>query len=212
MWSERVNERVNSILTDERRMLIQQSLERLEGEIGFLKGLLQGMPEAAPAPQVTPSPLTEDDYTIDCSATPFIPNDLTYRESDQIPSLVKDVIRISKDPIVGKAQIEQMLTRIQHPRQTKGRRPSGHEVKEYLSIKPPYSAHLGDFLKLHPELVPDCMKQGDWTYFWSIYRCGGRLCARNFRWSGGCLISSCCSLGSDWSDDEFAAVRPELAA
>lgn len=149
----------------------------------------------------------ENDYIIDCGAPPPVRGSYAEKEY-QPPNLFRDVIRISKDLAIGKARIEAMITRVQHPGQTKGPWPTVREVQKYLAGKSLYPVHLGTFLRGLPKYIPDRLKTG-WTIFSSVYFYNGHLYVHEYNWGGSGFNRYSKDLGRPLGSDMFVAVRPK---
>lgn len=143
-------------------------------------------------------------YTIDCDAKPFEPIGLTVApDSEQLPNRVRG--QFVFDGRVG-------LYISKH--QKDGEYIEGNKLRKELKSEPVLSAHVLDFYLVHPETIPESLKNDEngntrYTFFWgTIYRdADGGLYVRYLYFYGGAWRSGCSRLGNDWRGYCPAAVR-----
>lgn len=135
---------------------------------------------SVPAP-VVPTVKVPDDWEIDCSLLPKIPDGCSYSEGDQIESRFKGVVKISKDVDKGRAQIAKLLCPYRnHAGQQSHTRIKGPKLladlrKKHKVVIP---SNVYDFLREHPEYVSKATEK---FIFWTLFRDKkDRLCIRAF--------------------------------
>jgi hypothetical protein len=137
------------------------------------------------------------DHLIDCDATLLIPDGWTvveHRKGGQW----------KWDP----REVQLHLA----TRQQQGKVIQGRDLRKELKDKPVFSVNVLNYLRAHPELIPDDWK-GKAVFFWgTIYRDrGGDLYVRYLYWDGDRWGWDCHWLDYGWSSDDPAAVRASPA-
>ncbi|MDO8536924.1 MAG: hypothetical protein Q7R94_01610 [bacterium] len=100
------------------------------------------------------------------------------------------------------------VVRFLSPNQKGGKVIKGHKLREELAKKPVLNAVVRDYLREHPELIPEEWKNGA-TYFWgSIFRddSTGYLYVTGFDWHDGQWRWIFLWLASGWFSGEPAAL------
>jgi len=167
---------------------IREGALPVERVLDGLQSLIEGNFDAAPKIL---------HHLIDCDARPFVPDGLSFKEADQLPGTVGGKL------LWDKAKSALFLAETQEKGMV-----SGHALLKELKDKPVFKANVLDYLRAHPELIPEDWK-GKAVFFWgTIYRNrGGYLCVRYLYRDGGRWGWHCLWLDGGWSSDDPAAVR-----
>lgn len=130
--------------------------------------------------------------TIDCDASPFIPDGWSVEEHKKMGKL-----RIDPSKIV--LYLDE--------NQKDGKSVEGDELRNKLMEKQVLNANVLDYLLANTESIPESWKDKG-VYFWgTIYRnAGGNLCVRCLFWNGGQWYWSFNWLGGDWCASNPAAM------
>lgn len=130
-------------------------------------------------------------HVINCSADPFIPEDLSPE------GLSVEEHRRAGDFVWDPKKVLLYLSKIQK----KGKVIEGNKLRKELSEKPVLNANVLDYLLAHPELIPEEWKRKQ-VFFWgTIYRTSaGHLFVRHLEYDGERWSWGCGWLGGTWSD------------
>ena len=162
-----------TIVTGDQYMSIDGKLEEIKRQLRQKNGY----PFDVNALEAVLQRATEGDFghIVNLDANPLTPNGWSINPKDQIKSVVRSPLNLSK------VQIGLHLSEEQ-----KGGAVLGHDLKKALEGKPVMSAVLLDYYLAHPELIPESWK-GKAVFFWgTIYRGSyGDLYVRCLFWNGG---------------------------
>jgi len=148
------------------------------------------------------------DHIVNGNADPFLPDQSWKVEEHQKSGDLK-LTRVGDDLFLEGNKITFHLS----PNQMGHKSIKGDKLRKELEGKRVLNAGVLDYLREHPELIPESWKvdEKDEThliFFWgTIYSdSGSGLCVRYLRWDGDRWYSSARWLGMVWSDFDPAAV------
>jgi len=177
-----------------------QSLEEVKaltvGDfLGRVRNVQRGVAEIKPV-----------EHAIDLGADPFLPDGWKVEEHQK--GKVVKLERKGDDLYLDGKKIEFYLSKKQ-----KGGSIEGNDLRKELAKQPVLNANVLDYLREHPQLIPDAWKQDEqgntrYIFFWgTVYRYSdGDLCVRYLSWNDGAWSWSDDWLGIGWCDDDPAAV------
>ncbi len=146
----------------------------------------------------------EQHRTINCNATPFLPNGWSVRPEDQITSAVRGDFTLEPSKI----------TPYFSEQQKNSKAVVGNDLRKELEGKPVLTAHVLDHLLADTDLVPESWKVDEngntlYHFFWgTLYRASdGGLCVRYLCWCGDRW-----DWFSYWLGDRFDGQRPAVLA
>ncbi len=178
-----------------------QSLEEVKaltvGDfLGQVRGVKLGLYEIKPV-----------EYAIDLGADPFLPDGWKVEEHQK--GKVAKLERRGADLYLDGKKIDFYLSKPQK----KGGRIEGNDLRKEVSKQPVLNANVLDYLREHPQLIPDSWKvdgNGNTRYifFWgTVYRrSDGDLYVRYLSWHGDRCLWSSLWLDGDWHSNNPAAV------
>jgi hypothetical protein len=138
------------------------------------------------------------EHVIDLGADPFLPDGWKVEEHQK--GKVVKLERKGSDLYLDGKKIEFFLSK----KQFKGSI-EGNDLRKELAAWPVLNANVLDYLREHPQLIPDEWKQDTqgntrYIFFWgTVYRrSGGRLCVRCLGWDVGAWRWGYIWLDIDW--------------
>ncbi len=147
-------------------------------------------------------------HIVDGNADPFLPYKSWKVESHQKSGKL-ELTRDADNLLVNGQKIDFFLSEVQQ----NGKTIVGNNLRKELADKPVLNANVLDYLREHPELIPDSWKtdaNGNirYIFFWgTIYRIRiGHLCVRYLCWNSDRWDCGCNWLDNDFNDSLPAAV------